>query len=403
MPADTRPQASNGDLEEVAGSIRRPHVIYVSYDGAQEPLGHSQVLPYLTRLAASHEVTLISYEKSRADPAMRSAVAAMGIRWRPLRYHRRPPVFSTVIDVLRGIAAIALEARRNPPAIVHVRSYVPALIALGARGLTGGKLLFDIRGFWADERVDGGLWPADGTLHRLAKRCERRFFETADAVVTLTQASISQIQPLLSPRRIPIAVIPTCVDHARFGRAEPRPGGPHAVWSGSIGTWYRFDLAGPMADALGLPLTVLTRDAAAARRALGSRVDQIRSCAPEAIPDALFPGDVGLCLIASLPSKIASCPTRFAEFLAAGMPVIVTPGVGDLQRLVREWRVGVTLHGNSISQLQHAAEELKELCSDPGLSQRCRQLAASHFDVELGAKRYAALYEQLLKGPGETS
>ena len=33
------------------------------------------------------------------------------------------------------------------------------LMALPAKRMTGAKLLFDMRGFWADERVDGGLWP----------------------------------------------------------------------------------------------------------------------------------------------------------------------------------------------------------------------------------------------------
>ena len=48
--------------------------------------------------------------------------------------------------------------------IVHARGYVPALIALALRATRGTRLLFDMRGFWADERVDGALWPRDGTL-----------------------------------------------------------------------------------------------------------------------------------------------------------------------------------------------------------------------------------------------
>ena len=58
-----------------------------------------------------------------------------------------------------------------------------------ARRRTRGQLLFDIRGFWADERVEGGLWPAGGRLYRLARRCERRFYGEADGIVTLTEAS----------------------------------------------------------------------------------------------------------------------------------------------------------------------------------------------------------------------
>src|SRR5262245_48131003 len=49
------------------GSILR--VIYVSYDGALDPLGASQVVPYLLGLAERGvAVTLVSFEKSTTSP-----------------------------------------------------------------------------------------------------------------------------------------------------------------------------------------------------------------------------------------------------------------------------------------------------------------------------------------------
>src|SRR3954467_8772321 len=111
-------------------------------------------------------------------------------------------------------------------------------MALEARRATGGALLFDICGFWADERVDGGLWRPGGLLYRAAKRCERSFFANADAIVTLTEASVPQVRAWAGNRPVPIDVIPTCVDIGRFSKRPARPSGPHAVWSGSVGTWY---------------------------------------------------------------------------------------------------------------------------------------------------------------------
>jgi hypothetical protein len=131
-------------------------VAYVSYDGIGEPLGQSQVLAYLERLAGAVEITLLSFEKrGTVNEALRSRVNAAGIRWLPLRYHKRPPVLSTLWDVVRGTCVLVLVSRRRPD-IVHARSYVPALIFLLARPLSGAKFLFDIRGFWVDERVAGG-------------------------------------------------------------------------------------------------------------------------------------------------------------------------------------------------------------------------------------------------------
>ena len=38
--------------------------LYVSYDGLLDPLGQSQVLPYVEALAKSHEITVLSFEKN---------------------------------------------------------------------------------------------------------------------------------------------------------------------------------------------------------------------------------------------------------------------------------------------------------------------------------------------------
>jgi glycosyltransferase involved in cell wall biosynthesis len=376
----------------------RPRIIYVSYDGAGEPLGRSQVLGYLTRLASAYDITLISFEKAdEARTRVHDELIEVGIDWIPMRYHRRPAVLSTMLDLLAGRRALIGAARRREPAIVHVRSYVPALMALLARRRTKGKLLFDIRGFWVDERVDGGLWRPGGLLYRVAKRCERRFYAEADAIVTLTQASVTQVRVWAGARPVPIQVIPTCVDLQRFARRPERPGGPHVVWIGSIGTWYRFDLTARLASALSLPLTVVTHQASLARRMLAGYPASVRSVAPDDVSSQLFAGDIGLCLIASSFSKIASAPTRFAEYLAAGMPTIATPGVGDLESLVEDHQVGVVLRGEDDRSVADAAERVRALAADHETRERCRRLALEQFDIDAGTARYADVYSRMIE------
>jgi len=78
----------------------------VSYDGAAEPLGRSQILAYLARLAPDHRITLVSFEKDDAGGAdLHAELAGLGIEWLPLRYHRHPPILSTALDVARGITS----------------------------------------------------------------------------------------------------------------------------------------------------------------------------------------------------------------------------------------------------------------------------------------------------------
>jgi glycosyltransferase involved in cell wall biosynthesis len=375
-------------------------VIYVSYDGMGEPLGRSQVLAYLFRMAGSCQITLVSFEKPDADlEALRAELAAGGIAWRPLRYHKRPPVLSTILDVVAGVREVLRGCRVGKPDVVHARSYVPALIALLARPFSGGNFVFDIRGFWPEERVEGGIWPADGLLFRVAKRCERWFFASADAVVTLTDVSVPRIRELMDGRDAPLVVIPTCVDLNRFADSKPRSGAPHVLWCGSIGTWYRFDLAPPLARALGMELEVVTRQTALAHQHLDGLAATVRTLPPAEVPTVMRQGDVGLSLCRNALAMQAMAPTRFGEYLAAGMPVIVTPGLGDVERLVTERRVGTVLVSEDEAGFAAAADAIRMLLAEPELPTRCRELARELFDVEAGAAAYLSLYAGLRRPP----
>src|SRR5687767_9277987 len=76
-------------------------ILYLSYDGMTDPLGQSQVLPYLAGLSKrGHRISLISFEKSGRSQAERETVRALcgkaGIDWHPQVYHKRPPLLSSV-------------------------------------------------------------------------------------------------------------------------------------------------------------------------------------------------------------------------------------------------------------------------------------------------------------------
>lgn len=374
-----------------------PSVVYISYDGASEPLGRSQVVSYLRLLAEDARITLISFEKpgGAEDAETARLLADAGIRWRPLTYHRRPPVLSTLWDVLAGLRALHAELRRSRADIVHVRSYVAALIAVLAGRRRAWALLFDIRGFWVDERVDGGIWKRGGMLHRVGKRCERWFFREADAVVTLTHASVPQIHDWLAGRDIPVRVIPTCAPVEKFiAEAAPR-GESKTVWCGSIGGMYRFDLAVRLASALQRRFLVLTRQVDAAQQQVSTIDADIREVRPEDVPHELAQGDIGLCLYGTTFSDLARAPTRLAEYLAAGMPVAVTPHIGDLDEIVEQHRVGVVIRRDDEGELAVATERLLALANDPDLPERARAVARDRFTLEGGAEAYRRLYRDL--------
>src|SRR4051812_48734644 len=231
--------------------------LFVTYDGLLSPLGQSQMLPYLRGLRAhGHAISILSFERpagatAEAQAPLRAALEKEDIRWVALRYHKSPTVPATAFDVLQGAVATRWLLGRDDVQLVHTRSYVPALMALMVLGRR--KFVFDMRGFWADERIDGNIWPrprpVHKTLYRLAKGLERWALRRADHVVILTHAAarlLGDIPGVQQPLP-PVSVIPTCVDLDRFRVAEDvaasrralgLPSGRILVYQGSVGTWY---------------------------------------------------------------------------------------------------------------------------------------------------------------------
>jgi glycosyltransferase involved in cell wall biosynthesis len=406
--------------------VTRPAVLYVSYDGMLEALGESQGLSYLIRLAREYDVTLMSYEKREdlRDTArvrrLEAITRGAGIRWIRLRYHRRPSLPATLLDVLAGVAVGWRVVRRHGVRLVHARGYVPALLGLALKRLARTSLLFDMRGFFADERVDAGQWTTRSLAYRLAKRCERRFFENADAIVSLTEAGVESFAGLgyrVAPRTR-IAVIPTCTDLARFTpgpRDETlaaRLGLGDGLVAGCVGTlsgWYLRESmlrylallleATPSARAL-----VVTREDHDALRA-----DALRAGVPAGrlvVARAAFADmpayvrlmSVGVFFIRPCFSKRASAATKLGEFLATGVPVVINDGVGDSGRIVRDTDAGLVLDRLDAATMAASIPAVGRLVGRDDVRARCRAAAEKWFDVEDGAGRYADLYAALAGG-----
>src|SRR5438046_2084059 len=139
------------------------NVLYISYNGMTDPFGQSQVLPYLVALSNyGYKFTILSFEKKESYKKDKKIVEDIlnkaGITWVPLFYTKKPPLLSKIYDRWQ-IRRMAFKLQKKFKFhMVHCRSYVAAEIGLIMKKRYGVKFLFDMRGFWADEKVDCGQW-----------------------------------------------------------------------------------------------------------------------------------------------------------------------------------------------------------------------------------------------------
>jgi glycosyltransferase involved in cell wall biosynthesis len=390
-------------------------VLYVSYDGMLEPLGQSQVLAYVKRLAIGHSIHLISYEKTEdwtnvpERERIQYEMYRAGIQWHPLRYHKRPSALATAWDIAIGTVVGLWLTLRYSLEIVHARSYVASVIALIIKRLTGARFVFDMRGFWADERVDGGLWPRNGRMFRVAKWFEKRFLLGANHVITLTHAAVTEIRRFdyLQGRMPVFTVIPTCADLSRF-RPLPRSRQASFVlgYVGSAGTWYEFDatvacfaeLLKLIPDARFLIVNRNEHDYILDRLIAGGvplSAVELRSASHTEVPEQLARMTAGIFFIKPVFSKQASAPTKLAEMLGCGIPCLSNKGVGDMSEILEGSQVGVAVNDFSKLALRTGLVSLFALIDTPGIEDRCVAAAHRSFSLEEGVRRYEQVYRSM--------
>ena len=401
-------------------------ILYLSYDGMTDPLGQSQVLPYLLELSKlGHQITLLSTEKDH-NFQLRSATIRDLLKqhrlqnpdavldWQYITYTKKPPVFSTLKDV-RVLRKKALQLHRTHQFdVVHCRSYVTALVGLHMKKKLGVRFIFDMRGFWANERVDGGLWnlknPVFRTVYNYFKKKERQFLKAADYTISLTKNAKDEIQNWPGYRATPIEVIPCCVDTELFDYQKVNrfliSEHPLTIsYLGSIGTWYmlaemlrffkRLLLFYPNAQFLFIttePPQLIYQEA----QKLQIPKEQIRveKAERKEVPEKLAQSDVSVFFIKPLYSKKASSATKMGEILAMGIPVITNNKVGDHQMLFDQYQFGSLIDKFDDATFDQVIDQLPMIRNIA--KEKLRNAAIAYYSLKKGVDLYNEVYQKVL-------
>lgn len=407
-----------------------PNILFVSYDGMTDPLGQSQVIPYLAGLTRyGYQFTILSCEKPEKYHLHKNHIIEIlepyPIKWVPLFYHKNPPVLSSVFDLV----AMKRKARqlhsKEKFDMVHTRSGTPALVGLWMKKKLGVKFLNDIRDFYADSRRDDGSWketnPIFGRIYKYFKNKEREEIAHSDGMVCLTHKAEKTIKtwPYYRPGT-PLKVIPCSVDLNLFDpdrididlkkQFESRLGlsKDDIVFSylGSIGGWYLINEMMsffktindtiPNSKFLFISPNHHEKIYDAASKA-GSPIEKIMviDAQRNEVPVLLSLSEYSVFFIKSCYSKQASSPTKHGEVMAMGIPVITNSGVGDVADIVKKYNSGIILKKLTGDEYLKTAQFLSK--KDPFERNAIREGAKNYFSLENAVNEYRNIYDLILK------
>jgi glycosyltransferase involved in cell wall biosynthesis len=406
------------------------NILFISYDGMTDPLGQSQVIPYLTGLTKEgYSFTILSCDKPHKYKAHKTEIEELvkkiPINWFSIPYHKKPPVLSSVYDYFRLLQKAKQLHAQYSFDMMHTRSGIPQIVGLQLKKKLGIKFMNDIRGFWADERIDGGMWniknPVYKTIFNFFKKREFECVRVADYNTCLTYKGKEEMLTWQNvPQPVKVDVVPCSVDLDLFNPAAinlaVKEKFKHELgindddfiisYLGSIGGWYltdemlkfcsKFLLKKPTAKFLFISNNNHKDITDAAKKFnIPENKILVKFAGRKDVPTLLSFSNYSLFFIKPCYSKQASSPTKHGEIMAMGIPVIANSGVGDVKEIIEKYEAGFVVDQFTDDEL----DKIIDKAIDPHTTfntDKIREGAREYYNLEKTVNTYKQVYKKVL-------
>ena len=414
-------------------SENREPAVRVGYVVVREdlssPIIRSQVLDVLKVITSSSDIAIDLIWFCRADllsggrrllHEIRNELSPSVVRihiW-PIIGSRFPPSWWELIPILPQLClGLVVALVRFRLKIVHCRGYTGSVACALLRPILRSALIFDPRSPMPEERAAQGRWTPGSFSFRVWKNLERFVLGRADITIATSPAFGRHLVASLSAARI--RVIPnnyplsfgSQVTRAPSREDDTLPGSVlpgsalRLCYVGTFGHWNSIDAYASFLVCLrstGAIVDVLfvTPEAAKNQVDVGLReaLDeegitwQVISLAQDEIGEIVSPYLAGMQLMDLEDPRLS---IKVVEYLASGLPVLVSENVRGAAELVAEHGVGFIL-AKDLSNIAECREFLQKVATDRiAWSERCRKLAYAQFSPETVAAEIASVYRSL--------
>lgn len=408
--------------------VVRKNVCYLSFDGMTDPLGQSQVIPYLIKLSEKgFKFHIVSVEKedmmNQKGEMIRNLLKQHSIEWTTIPYSNKIPFVSTMFT-LKKVYKIAIGVfSKNKFDLIHFRGYTLGNTVRKLKRKTKIPVIFDMRSFLPDERVLGGMWNLKNPLHyciyKYFKFLEGRFYTEFERTISQTYLGANVIKGWGYDEKIAkVEVVPCCADLKLFDfdadsqsilsiKADLDINAEDFVlgYVGSIGTWYCLD------DMMRF-FKVILEEKPSAKFVFLSPVDP-SVVFNSATKEGVDPGNIRVKFIErkNMPSyikvfnwsvffikpgvgKAASCPVKHGELMGMGVPVVANGKVGDIDLIVGKEGSGLIVENfdNDVYK-----EVLSQMDTFNLSNSEIRRIGQKYYDLDMGVSSYYRIYNDLVQ------
>jgi glycosyltransferase involved in cell wall biosynthesis len=284
---------------------------------------------------------------------------------------------------------------------IHARSLFPGIIAMVLQFFGNIRIIYDNRGVYIEEEILKGHWDRASVRALFFKIVESSLIKRADNIVVVSNKFKSYILQKYSINERKITVIPNRTNLQSINESDLLRSNDlvNLIYSGSGAKWQEigelkivFTEARKIFDNAVINILSydieLTKSVFANEPELEFSVNFMTAKSSEVFT-CLIKNNVGLLIRENNIINNVAAPLKFAEYLSAGLPVLVSEGVGDTAEIIDKFKVGVVIKNKNY---QAAFMEMNELLKDPNIYRRCREIAVKYFDINYSFLQYEKVY-----------
>lgn len=390
--------------------------IYITFDGLRDPLGQSQILPYLNNLNTNENIFIFSFEKvSKLNQYFK---LNKNITHYSVSFQNSKFKILKIFNILNFFFLILRKIFFKKVKIIHCRGLYPAILGLMIKKIKKTKLIYDMRGFSVEEKVDNEVINLHSyfgkVLFYMLKSLERNVIENSDAIVVLTNKAKDFLQKNYKINS-KISVIPCSVCYNKFNsenfkkikkkllrRLNVPEEARVLIYIGSFGKYYLindilnvyYKLNETIKNLFFLIITNDNKDSKF--NYMNKKFDNkiiVKTVNWRNIPKILSIADISISLIRQTFAKIASTPTKVSESLAMGIPVISNRNIGDYDEILESNKLGAIVRSSNGNLKEAEIFQIKKLLEVN--KNDIRKNSKKYFCLEKAIENYKKIYDSL--------
>lgn len=390
-------------------------IIYITYDSVLEPLGQSQVLKYISKSNYNKNILLLSFEKEKNFSNKKNLnytkdiINDANIKWEYFLYSNKFWILSKIIDILKIIFFIFKKKIKHKVKIIHARSYLPGFAVYISRFFINTKFIFDMRGFWIDERFEWNIWSNKNIFtFKILKQIEKKIIKSSSKIVVLSKDAKKILINKFKYDLKNISVIPTCADENQFNISKKK------YWRnelnichlGTIGSRYNIDFTLKFYKLLNKHiktkiLFINDREKLFIKNnckkyRINKMNYEIKSIKYYEVHNTINNFDFSV----FFPKKgyfiNGFFPTKIAESLLSGVPIITSKINNDIDKRISKNNIGIQIDQINEENILRIMDKIKNFKKN-NFKIKLRNYAIKNLSLVFAKSKYDIIYNVLLK------